>query len=386
MKQVHMLELKQEWDILQAEIREAVDQVLEGGRYINGPEVSQLEQQMCERFGASHAVAVSSGTDALLCSMMALEIGAGDEVIIPSFTFFATAGAVHRLGAAPVFVDIDPQTFTMDPQAVEAAVTDKTRAIIAVQLFGQCADMDAINAIAQKHGITVIEDAAQAIGAKYKDRFAGTLGTFACFSFYPTKNLGGFGEGGMIFGNDEKLATLARQLRNHGESQRYVHEHVGGNFRLDTMKAAILLVKLRYLDRFTQRRREIAAQYDSLLAETPVITPKVPDDQVSVYHQYSTLADRRDALSAHLREQGIDSGVYYPIGLHLQKCFSSLGYKPGSLPVTEQTCEKILSLPCHPMMSDDDVTHVVDSVKAFYSGDATTGEAIPSQQTTSVDR
>ncbi len=386
MKQVHMLELKQEWNILQAEIRKAVDQVLVGGRYINGPEVSQLEQRMCEQFGASHAVAVSSGTDALLCSMMALEIGAGDEVIIPSFTFFATAGAVHRLGATPVFVDIDPQTFTMDPQAVEAAVTDKTRAIIAVQLFGQCADMDAINAIAQKHGLTVIEDAAQAIGAKYKDRFAGTLGTFACFSFYPTKNLGGFGEGGMIFGNDEKLATLARQLRNHGESQRYVHERVGGNFRLDTMKAAILLVKLRYLDRFTQRRREIAAQYNSLLAETPVITPKVPDDQVSVYHQYSMLVDRRDALSAHLREQGIDSGVYYPIGLHLQKCFSSLGYKPGSLPVTEQTCEKILSLPCHPMMSDDDVVSVADNIKAFYSGDAKTGGAIPSQQTTSVDR
>lgn len=380
-----MLDLQGEYKIFADEVREAVDVVLAGCRYIGGPEIGQLENALCERFGVSHGVAVSSGTDALLCSLMSLEIGAGDEVILPSFTFFATAGVVARLGAKPIFVDIDPKTFNIDPSLLESLITDKTRAIIAVHLFGQCAEMNAINEIASRHDVPVIEDAAQAIGAKYHDRFAGALGSMACYSFYPTKNLGGFGEGGMILTHDERLATIARQLRNHGESERYFHERVGGNFRLDTMKAAILLVKLDYLDQFTQRRREIAAKYNALLADSSVVLPFISDGQYHVYHQYSILCDRRESLMTYLRARGIDSGVYYPIGLHQQKCFSSLGYKVGSLPITEQTCDRILSLPCHPMMNDEDVEHVANSILSFYSDEPEEAVIIPSSETAAMD-
>ncbi|MGB2987210.1 MAG: DegT/DnrJ/EryC1/StrS family aminotransferase, partial [Phycisphaerae bacterium] len=287
MRQVTMLDLAAEYDVLADEVRNAVNTVLKSQQFIGGPAVAELETALSSRLGARHAIAVSSGTDALLCAMMAMGIGQGDEVVLPAFTFFATAGSVARLGAKPVFVDIDPRTFNIDPSKIEAAVTDKTKAIIAVHLFGQCAEMDAINAVAARHGLRVVEDAAQAIDATYHGRLAGTLGDVACVSFYPTKNLGGFGEGGMIFTNDEDLAGIVRQLRNHGESQRYMHERVGGNFRLDTTKAAILLVKLRYLGEFTQRRRDNAERYDELLKGTPVTTPHVPDYQVTVYHQYS---------------------------------------------------------------------------------------------------
>lgn len=385
MRRVCMLNLQGEYKLFADEVREAVCGVLESGRYIGGAEISQLEDTLSNRFGVGHGVAISSGTDALLCSLMALEISAGDEVILPSFTFFATAGTVARLGAKPVFVDIDPKTFNLDLSLLESVITDKTRAIIAVHLFGQCAEMDAINEIANRFDIPVIEDAAQAIGAKYHDRFAGTLGSIACFSFYPTKNLGGFGEGGMILTNNERLATIARQLRNHGESERYVHERVGGNFRLDTMKAAILLVKLRFLEQFTQCRREIAAMYSKWLADSSVVTPWVRDGQYHVYHQYSILCDRREALMTYLRARGIDTGVYYPIGLHQQKCFSSLGYKKGSLPITEQTCDRILSLPCHPLMNDEDVEHVAKNIQSFYSDDSAEPVIIPSNETAVID-
>ncbi len=362
MRSISMLDLKAEYRLFRDDIRAAVDAVLESQHFIGGAAIGELEAALCAHCGVKHAIAISNGTDALLCALMALEIGHGDEVILPSFTFFATAGTVARLGARPVFVDIDPHTFNLDPAGVEKAVTAKTRAIIPVHLFGQCADMDEINAIARQHKLRVVEDAAQAIGAKYKGRPAGTLGDLASLSFYPTKNLGGFGEGGMIFTKDDTPATLCRQLRNHGESQRYYHDRVGGNFRLDTMKAAILLVKLKKLDEFTRRRRHNAAQYDRLLAGSEVVTPKVTDGNEHVYHQYSILSDRRDALAAHLRDRGIGSAVYYPVPLHLQKCFAHLGYKPGSLPVTEQTAARILSLPVHPMLSDDDVAYVASAI------------------------
>lgn len=365
MRAVSMLDLKAEYRLFREDVRAAVDAVLESQHFIGGPAVGELEAALSAHCGAKHAIAISNGTDALLCALMALDIGHGDEVILPSFTFFATAGTVARLGARPVFVDIDPHTFNIDPQLIEKAVTAKTRAIIPVHLFGQCADMDAINEIARGHGIKVVEDAAQAIGAKYKGRPAGTLGDLASLSFYPTKNLGGFGEGGMIFTNDERLGTLCRQLRNHGESQRYYHDRVGGNFRLDTMKAAILLVKLKKLDEFTRRRRHNAAMYDRLLAGSGVSTPKVADSNEHVYHQYSILRDRRDALAAHLRDRGIGSAIYYPVPLHLQKCFAHLGHKPGSLPVTEQTASHILSLPVHPMLTDEDVAYVASAIADF---------------------
>jgi dTDP-4-amino-4,6-dideoxygalactose transaminase len=360
-----MLDLRGEYNLFREEIRAAVDSVLESQQFIGGPAIVELEEAIRTRYGIGHAIAISSGTDALLCTLMALGIGRDDEVIVPSFTFFATAGTVWRLGAKPVFVDIDPRTFNLDPAKIERAVTSKTRAIIAVHLFGQCADMDAINAVAARHGLKVIEDAAQAIGATYKGRYAGKLSDVACLSFYPTKNLGGFGEGGMILTDDGELAAVARQLRNHGESQRYHHDRVGGNFRLDTMKAAILLVKLRSLDEFTRRRRHNAARYDQLLSGSAVTTPHVPHGHDPVYHQYSILCDRRDELAAFLRDRGVGTGIYYPVPLHRQRCFASLGYGPGSLSITEQTCSRVLSIPCHPMLSEEDVQYVVSCIHDF---------------------
>lgn len=366
MKQAAMLDLSSEYQLYKEKIREAVDAVLESQHFIGGPAVSAFEERMCAELGVSHAVAVSSGTDALLCTLMALEIGQGDEVVLPAFSFFATAGSVARVGAKPVFVDIDARTFNIDPDQVAAAITPKTKAVMVVHLYGQCADMDPILTVASRAGIPVIEDAAQAVGATYKQRRAGTLGTAACLSFYPTKNLGGFGEGGMILTGDERLATIARQLRNHGESQRYVHERIGGNFRLDTMKAAILLVKLDYWARFTRQRRHNASVYDRLLGDAPVETPFGAPDREPVYHQYTIRCRRRDELATYLGDKQVATGIYYAVPLHLQKCFASLGYSIGSLPVTEEACECVLSLPCHPMLTDEQLAYVAASVKSFY--------------------
>ncbi len=369
-RQIRMLDLQAEFKRFAKEVRAAVESVLEGQRFIGGPQIIELEQALAQRYGVGHVVAICNGTDALVCALMALGIGHGDEVIVPSFTFFATAGSVWRVGAKPVFADIDERTFNLDPARIEAAISPKTRAILPVHLFGQCADMDAIHALARRHKLLVIEDAAQAIGATYKHRFAGTLGDIACFSFYPTKNLGGFGEGGAIFTNHDDLGRIARQLRTHGESERYIHERVGGNFRLDTMKAAILLVKLPWLDEFTKRRQANAGCYDSLLADGGVTTPYVSNDSKHVYHQYSILCERRDELRSFLHDRGIETGVYYPVPLHLQKCFASLGYRRGSMPVTERTCERIVSLPCQPMLNEDDVQYVANCVREFITANS----------------
>ncbi len=366
MRQVDMLDLRSEYDLFADEIRAVADEVLTSQHFIGGPAIAELEEAIGARCAGAHAIAVSCGTDALLCALMALEIGQGDEVILPSFTFFATAGSVHRVGAKPVFVDIDPRTFNLDPAKIEPAITENTKAIMMVHLYGQCAEMKAINAIARRYGLKVIEDAAQAIGATYHGRPACALGNVACLSFYPTKNLGGFGEGGMVLTGDAGLATIIRQLRNHGESARYIHERVGGNFRFDTMKAGFLLVKLRHLDEFTKRRRMNAARYDTLLADAPVTTPYRPDHQGHVYHQYSILCDHRDELAAFLKDKGIGTAIYYPVPLHLQKCFAHLGCRPGALPITEEICGKILSIPCHPMLTDDDVQYVSAYIHEFY--------------------
>ena len=385
MRTIGMLDLRSEYELLREEVRAVIDDVLQSQWFVGGPAVGEFEEAVRTRYGAASAVAVSSGTDALLCALMALEIGPDDEVILPAFTFFATAGAISRLGAKPVFVDIDPRTFNLDPDKVESAVTSRTRAIIAVHVFGQCADMDAISDIADRHGLSVVEDAAQAIEATYNGKFAGTLGRVGCFSFYPTKNLGGFGEGGLILTRDEALGDIARQLRNHGESRRYHHERVGGNFRLDTMKAAILLVKLGYLDEFTDLRRSNAQCYDELLVGAPVTTPYAGDACKVVYHQYSILCDRRDQLVEFLGDRGVGTGVYYPGGLHLQECFASLGYKPGSLPETERTCQRVVSLPCHPMLAEDDVRYVAACIHEFY-GTAASGPADVADTNDGVER
>ena len=382
MRKVGMLDLKTEYGLFADEVRSAVEGVLQRQDFIGGSAVARLEEALAPRVGVAHAIAVSSGTDALLCTLMAMGIGHGDEVIVPTLTFFASAGSVWRVGARPVFVDVDPRTFNLDPGTLEAAITQDTKAIMVVHLFGQCAEMDAIHEIAAAKGLKVIEDAAQAIGATYRDRNVGTLGDAACLSFYPTKNLGGFGEGGMVLTDNGALAEIARQLRNHGESERYVHERVGGNFRLDTMKAAILLIKLAYWADFTQRRQSNAAAYDDLLVDAAVTTPFVAPAQRHVYHQYSILCDDRDGLIAFLHDRGVGAGVYYPIPLHLQKCFASLGYRTGSLPVAERIAGRILSIPCHPMLSRDDVQYVAGCIHEFLSGRA--GDDAPSD--TETDR
>lgn len=376
MHTVRMLDLRAEYELSKEDIRAAIDAVLDSQVFIGGPAIADLERALRERLDVGYAIAVSSGTDALLCSLMALGIGAGDEVIVPALTFFSTAGSVARLGARPVFVDIDPRTYNLDPGAAEAAMTERTKAIIVVHLYGQCAEMDGILKATTQRGVFVIEDAAQALGARYRGRMAGTLSDVACTSFYPTKNLGGFGDGGMMFTNDPAWAEVLRQLRDHGQSERYIHPRVGGNFRLDALQAAILKVKLRHWDGFTDRRRQVAARYDQLLNGAPVTRPFVAPHQYAVYHQYSILCERRDELAEFLRERGIESRVYYPIPLHLQKCFESLGYRRGSLPVTERTCHQILSLPCHPMLTEDDLVYVTSAVCEFY-GTTCAGRRVP---------
>ncbi|MCP4246572.1 MAG: DegT/DnrJ/EryC1/StrS family aminotransferase [bacterium] len=366
MNNINMLDLQAEFKLLADEVRAAVDRVFDHQRFVGGPEVTQLEERLADLSGCRHAVAVSSGTDALVCALMSLGIGAGDEVVTTPFTFFATAGSICRLGAKPVFVDLEPDTFNLDPARLEAAITDRTRLILPVHLFGQCAEMDAINEIAARRGdLPVLADAAQAIGATYRDRPYGALATAATLSFYPTKNLGGFGEGGMILTDDTALADKFRLIRNHGQTSRYHHELIGGNFRLDTLQAALLLAKLDYLPRFNQARRRNAARYDERLAGGPIQAPVVRPHNASVYHQYSIICDDRDSLAAHLQEHGIGSGVYYAVPLHLQPCFADLGYKAGDLPISERTADRILSLPIHPMLSENDVDRVIDAVEAF---------------------
>lgn len=361
-----MLDLHGEYALIRDRVRAAVDRVLESQHFIGGPAIAELEQAMVNRLGIPEAVAISNGTDALLCAMMAAGVGHGDEVIVPPFTFFATAGCVHRLGARPVFVDIDPHTFCIDPSLIQAAVTPRTRCIMPVHLYGLCADMDPIMEIARGRGLTVIEDACQAVGATYKGRPAGGIGDLGTLSFYPTKNLGGFGEGGMILTQQADLAAKCRQLRNHGQSRLYLHDIIGGNFRLDSLKAAILLVKLDHFDEFTRRRRENASLYDALLRGAPVQTPDTPPGREHVYHQYTVRCDRRDDLAAHLKAQSIGSAVYYPVPLHRQPCFGYLNIPEGAFPAAEEASRRVLSLPVHPMLTNPDIERVASAIHEFY--------------------
>jgi dTDP-4-amino-4,6-dideoxygalactose transaminase len=364
-----MLDLKAEFPDIEREVRSAINDVLASQAFIGGPQVAEFEGQVAELLGCRHAIAVSSGTDAILLALMTAGIGPGDEVITTPFTFFATAGCIHRLGAQPVFADIEADTFNLDPARIAEAITPRTRAILPVHLFGQCAEMDAILALARQHDLVVIEDAAQAIGAKQRERCAGALGNAGCFSFYPTKNLGGFGEGGMITTSDDAFNARCRQLRNHGQTETYWHALVGGNFRLDTMKAAILSVKLRRLARNNEARRAHAARYDAMLADLDGLqTPVVRAHNHMIYHQYSVLCDDRDGLRAALAAEGIGTGIYYPAPLHRQPCFADLGYGGGDFPVSESCARRVLSLPVHPVLSDEEVARVADSIRLFYCG------------------
>ena len=343
-----------------------MEAVLESQLVINGPAVKELEKLIAGYCGCVAAVGVSSGTDALLCSLMALEVGPGDEVITTPYTFFSTGGSIWRTGARPVFVDIEPDTFNIDASKIEAAITQKTKAIIPVHLFGQMAEMDPIMEISENHNLHVIEDAAQAIGATYHGRIAGSIGTVGCFSFYPTKNLGGMGDGGMIVTLDAELAERLALLRNHGSEQRYYHKWVGGNFRLDTLQAAGLIVKLRHLDDWSAKRRANAARYNELFAGLDgVVTPIVRNYNVSIFNQYVIRVPRRDELKAYLGKEGIGTKIYYPLSLHEQECFKPLGYKRGDFPESERAAAETLALPIYAELTDEQICYVSGKIKEF---------------------
>lgn len=359
-----LLDLKAQYAALRDEIHAAIERVVESQQFILGPEVEALEEEVAAYSHCRYGVGVSSGTDALLVGLMAIGLQSGDEVITTPYTFFATAGSIARLGARPVFVDIDPQTYNLDPAKVEAAITPRTRAIMPVHLFGQMADMDPILAVAERHGLYVIEDAAQAIGAEYKGRRAGSLGHLGCFSFFPSKNLGGFGDGGMVVTNDPNLADRVRLLRGHGARPKYYHKVVGGNFRLDALQAAVLRVKLKHLDEWTAARQRNAERYRQMFAAAGVDVGLPCDAGYGrhIYNQFVIRSKRRDALMAHLKAHGVGCEIYYPVPLHLQECFADLGYKVGDFPASEQAAQETLALPIYPELSEAQQETVVRTV------------------------
>lgn len=370
--QIPLFTLTRQWPTVAKDVRQALERVFATQQFILGAEVSEFEKEVARFLGVRFAVGVSSGTDALLAALMALGVGPGDEVITTPFTFFATAGAVARLGARPVFVDISPVDFNLDAAKLADAITPRTRAIIPVHLYGQAADMEAIEKAAG--GVPIVEDCAQAIGTTYRGRMVGGIGAIGCFSFFPTKNLGAFGDGGLVTTNDEKLAELLVDLRVHGMRPRYVHHTVGGNFRLDAIQAAVLRAKLPYLPRWNQARRENAQRYRKLFTEAGlagvVQLPQELPDRGHTYHQYVVRVPQRDELRAFLAERGIGTEVYYPIPLHLQKCFASLGYAPGSFPEAEKAAAEVLALPIFPELTAEEQERVVAAFAAFYGGRA----------------
>ena len=368
---VPLLSIQEENEALMGDLVAAATRVLYSGRYILGSEVESLEAEVGKICQAKYAVGCASGSDALLLALMAIGVGPGDEVIVPSFTFFATASAVSRLGAVPVFADIDPISFNISADQIEPCLSVKTKAIIPVHLFGQSADLDPILEIARTCGARVIEDAAQSIGAHYGGRPVGALGDIGCFSFYPTKNLGGFGDAGMLTTNDAELADTLRLLRGHGMRPRYYHQHIGVNSRLDALQAALLRVKLPHLEELTKRRRENAARYHQLFADAKLLGVTLPLEASHgdhVWNQFTIrIARRRDELRTFLADRQIGSEVYYPIPLHRQQCFASLGYDQGTLPATEQAADEVLSLPIHPGLTEFQQEAVVDAIREFAS-------------------
>ena len=373
---VPLLDLKAQYAAIKNDIRAAMDDVVESQHFILGPKVEELEKKIASYSGTRCAIGVSSGTDALLAALMALDIQPGDEVITTPFTFFSTAGVIARLKATPVFVDIDPVTFNLDPAKLGQALSKKTKAIIPVHLFGQCADMDSILEIAGWHHLPVIEDAAQSLGAEYKGKRAGSMGSLGIFSFFPSKNLGGFGDGGMVVTNDETLGEKVKILRVHGSKPKYFHKIVGGNFRLDALQAAVLTVKLKYLDSWSRIRRDNADFYDGQfqsldrqgLIKTPVpVFRKSGDTNYHIYNQYTIRARRRDELQEYLKARGIGTEIYYPLPLHLQECFRELGYRKGMFPVTEEAAAAALSLPVYPELSLEQKDYIAAKMREFYA-------------------
>lgn len=362
---VPLLDLKLQYATIKNDVLTAIAEVLDSQVCIGGPKIAELEQKVAAISDCKFAVGVSSGTDALLASLMALNIGPGDEVITTSFTFFATAGSIARTGALPVFVDIDPRTYNLDPSKIEAAITDRTKAIIPVHLYGQMCDMDPIMEVAAKHNLYVIEDAAQSISATYKGRKAGSIGTVGCFSFFPSKNLGGAGDGGMIVTNDPALHERLVAMRSHGSQTKYYNKFVGGNFRLDPLQAAILLVKLPHLGDWSEARRRNAAFYDRAFASSGVQTPWINPDCVSIFNQYTIRVSHRDSLVQALKQEGIGAEIYYPLPMHEQECFAGKCRVAGPLRESETASHHVLSLPIYPELTQDQLDCVADFVLRF---------------------
>jgi dTDP-4-amino-4,6-dideoxygalactose transaminase len=366
---VPLLDLQAQYLPIRDELLAAVARVCDSQRFILGPEVEALERELAEYIGVREAVAVSSGTDALLAAMMALGIGPGDEVVTSTYSFFATAGCIARLGAVPRLVDIDPATFNLTADGVRAVLSPRTRAIIPVHLYGLCADMDPLLAVAAEAGVPVIEDAAQAIGATDRGRQAGSMGVMGCFSFFPSKNLGAFGDGGLVSTNDASLASDLRRLRNHGAEQRYFHDRIGGNFRLDALQAAVLRVKLPHLARWTEMRRDNAARYRGLFAAVAgpegaarLDLPSEPDGRRHIYNQFVVRVQNRDAVRDVLTERGIATEIYYPVPFHLQACFAYLGHRAGEFPVAEAAASSSIALPIYGELTPAQQSAVVESV------------------------
>jgi dTDP-4-amino-4,6-dideoxygalactose transaminase len=379
--QVPLLDLKAQYATIWREVEAAITEVMESQHFILGPKVEECEKTIAKYSGCAHAIGVTSGSDALLVCLMAENIGPGDEVITTPYTFFATVGAITRVGATPVFVDIDPLSYNLDTSKIAAKITSKTRAIIPVHLYGQMADMDAIMALAEKHRLIVIEDAAQAIGAEYKGRRAGSIGHYGCFSFFPSKNLGAAGDGGMIVTQNSKRAEKLRCLRAHGSNPKYYHQIVGGNFRLDALQAAIVSAKLPHLDSWTARRQKNAQVYDELFADAGiagtsegrsfVALPRVFTTR-HIFNQYVIRTSRRDQLQAALKQREIGTEVYYPVPMHTQECFAYLGHHAGDFPESERAAQETLAIPIYPELSEAQLRYVVDCIRDFLAPDPAT--------------
>ncbi len=379
MEPVPLLDLRAQYGPLREEIEAAVHEVMESQAFVLGETVERFEQELARQVGAEFAIGCASGTDALILSLAALDVSVGDEVLTSPFSFFASASCAYRVGARPVFADIDPETFNLDPESVQAALTERTRAMLPVHLFGQCAPMDELLDIAEGAGIAVVEDAAQALGATYDSeslgatRHAGTLGTFGCYSFFPTKNLGGFGDGGMVVTSDRALADRVRLLRVHGGQQMYHHRWVGWNSRLDALQAAVLRIKLPHLEQWCARRAENGDRYDrwltdsGLVESTRVRLPRRSDRASHIFNQYTLRVERRDDLREHLRRRGIGHSVYYPVPLHLQECFRELGYTEGDFPRSERACREVVALPVYPELTTEQQERVVSAIVDFYA-------------------
>ncbi|AGF59284.1 DegT/DnrJ/EryC1/StrS family aminotransferase [Clostridium saccharoperbutylacetonicum] len=391
---IPLIDLKAQYKSISEDLDRVTKEVLSSANYIMGKNVTEFEMEFAEYIGVKHAISVGNGTDALVIALKSLGIGNGDEVITSTFTYFASAEAISAVGATPVFVDVEKETFNIDPTKIEEKITDKTKAIIPVHIFGQCAKMDEINEIAKKHNLKIVEDAAQASGAKYKGKRAGTLGDAACFSFFPTKNLSCAGDGGIIVTNDDGIATIARALRTHGSGEngqkaynllnnikeeietskegddtvynplKYYNYLIGYNSRLDAIQAAILKVKLPYLDKWNAGRRRIAKIYDEKFKDSNVVTPIIAEENETIYHQYVLQCDDRDAMLVKLKEKGVATGVYYPVPLHLQKVYKDLGYKEGDMPIAEYLSHRTFAIPVYPELTEEEINYIVESIQA----------------------